>query len=59
MKSEEYLVRAEKALRLHEQGVSAVNIAERFGVKRPAVNRMIVDARLERRRAATTTEPVA
>ncbi len=52
MKSEEYLARAEKALQLREQGVTSALIAERFGVKRPAVNRMIADARLERRRAA-------
>jgi len=48
VKSEEYLARAEKALRLREQGVAAVMIAERFGVKRPAINRMIADAKRQR-----------
>lgn len=40
----DYQARCRKALELHRSGVLSSLIAERLGVKSPAVNRMIRDA---------------
>jgi len=40
----DYQTRCKKALELYRSGVPSVLIAERFGIQRPSVNRMLADA---------------
>jgi hypothetical protein len=48
----DYRERCRKALELNRSGVHISLIAERFGVKSPAVNRMIRDAIADEEKAA-------
>lgn len=54
----EYLARCKKALALYRAGVPTALIAERFGMKRPSINRMISDANALEKETGDETETI-